>query len=166
MGSVMDIRNFTHEDYPQIAAIYMQGIETGIATFETSVPAWDQWDKAHLAACRIVAYEGQTIKGWAALTPVSGRCVYAGVAEVSVYVAAEFRGSGIGRILLQRLIHASEEEGLWTLQAGIFSENKASIQLHEKCGFRMIGYREKIGQLNGVWKDTVLMERRSTNIGV
>lgn len=162
----MEIRNFKQEHYTQIAGIYRQGIETGIATFETHVPDWESWDKTHLPECRIAAYEGESMAGWAALTPVSGRCVYAGVAEVSVYVADNFRGKGIGQLLLKQLITESEKIGLWSLQAGIFSENIGSIRLHEKCGFRNIGFREKIGQLNGVWKDSVIMERRSQIVGV
>ena len=116
--------------------------------------------------CRIAAFEDETMTGWAALTPVSGRCVYAGVAEVSIYVDSNFRGKGIGKLLLQQLITESEQIGLWSLQAGIFSENSGSVQLHENCGFRKIGFREKIGQLNGVWKDNIIMERRSKIVGI
>lgn len=153
-------------DWPQVAAIYQEGIETGLATLETSVPDWETWNADHIPECRFVARIGEQILGWAALTPVSGRCVYEGVAEVSVYVMAEARGQGVGRALLNALVTASEETGLWTLQAGILRENAASIGLHQACGFRIVGVRERLGQLNGVWKDIVLMERRSTVVGV
>ncbi|MFT4203382.1 MAG: GNAT family N-acetyltransferase [Chitinophagaceae bacterium] len=162
----MDIQKIEQKHYSQLAEIYRQGIETGNATFETNVPDWESWDKTHLPECRIAAFEGETMTGWAALTPVSGRSVYAGVTEVSVYVADDFRGKGIGKLLLQQLIAKSDQNGLWTLQSGIFAENTSSIKLHEKCGFRLIGFREKIGQLNGVWKDNVIMERRSKIVGV
>ncbi|MBP7272562.1 MAG: N-acetyltransferase [Saprospiraceae bacterium] len=162
----MEIRKFGQKHFSQIAEIYSQGIETGIATFETQVPDWETWSKAHLPECRIAAFEGETMAGWAALAPVSGRCVYAGVAEVSIYIAEKFRGKRIGTLLLQRLIAESEQIGLWTLQAGIFVENTNSITLHKTCGFRKIGFREKVGQLKGVWKDTVIMERRSKIVGV
>ncbi len=162
----MEIKNFIEQDYFQVAEIYKQGIDTGIATFQNDIPEWESWDKSHLPNCRIAIFEGSEMAGWAALTPVSGRCVYAGVAEVSIYIASNFRGKGIGEFLLNRLIEESEKEGLWTLQSGIFAENIGSIKLHEKCGFREIGYREKIGQKNGVWKDNVIMERRSKIIGI
>ena len=119
-----------------------------------------------MANCRIAAFEGGQMAGWAALSPVSSRCVYAGVAEVSVYIAENFRGKGVGKYLLSNLIKESEDAALWTLQSGIFSENTASIKLHEQCGFRVIGYREKIGKKDGVWKDTVIMERRSQVVGI
>lgn len=151
------------EDWPAVRALYQAGIETGDATFETETPDWIEWDAAHLSAGRLVARrEGQVI-GWAALSPVSGRCVYAGVAEVSVYVAADARGKGVGRELLLELLAQSEKQGLWTLQAGIFPENEASLALHRGCGFRQVGRRERIGQLNGRWRDVILMERRSPN---
>jgi L-amino acid N-acyltransferase YncA len=162
----MVIRSIDQKDYSRLSEIYRQGIETGIATFETKVPDWQDWNAAHLPECRIATFEGNVMTGWAALSPVSGRCVYAGVAEVSVYVAADFCGKGIGKVLLQELIKVSEKAGLWTLQAGIFAENTGNIKLHEYCGFRTIGFREKIGQLNGVWKDSVLMERRSKIVGL
>ncbi|MBN1680764.1 MAG: N-acetyltransferase [Anaerolineae bacterium] len=152
-------------DWPQVAVIYKEGIATGQATFETDVPDWDTWNAAHRSDCRLVARENETILGWAALSPVSGRCVYGGVAEVSVYVAASARGQGIGKALLHALITASEEAGIWTLQAGIFRENTTSLALHRICGFRDIGYRERLGCLHGVWKDVVLMERRSSVVG-
>lgn len=148
--------------WPAVRAIYAEGIATGNATFETEVPAWAAWDAAHLPHCRLVAREGERVLGWAALSPVSGRCVYAGVAEVSVYAAADSRGRGVGKALLRALITASEQAGIWTLQAGIFPENEASLALHRACGFRRVGVRERIGELAGVWRDVVLLERRST----
>jgi L-amino acid N-acyltransferase YncA len=162
----MQIRNMTETDHPSVQAIYQEGIATGHATFETSAPAWEDWDAEHISSCRLVAINDEKIEGWAALSPVSGRCIYAGVAEVSVYVAATARGKGVGKQLLQALIDASEEAGIWTLQSGVFPENIASIRLNETLGFREIGYREKIGKMNGVWRDVVLLERRSTVVGV
>jgi phosphinothricin acetyltransferase len=154
------------EDWDAVRAIYREGIATGDATFETDVPAWGEWDKSHLRAYRFVARVGDRVVGWIALSPVSSRCVYAGVAEVSVYVAASARGKGIGKALLRRAIEESERQGIWTLQAGIFPENVASIALHRACGFRQVGRRERLGQINGVWRDVVLMERRSPIVGV
>ena len=148
-------------DWPAVAAIFGEGIATGDATFETRVPTWDEWNAVHLDGHRLVAYSGNQIVGWAALTPYSGRCVYDGVAEESVYVAASARGLGVGRALLEGLIARSEEAGIWTLQAGIFPENKASLKLHFACGFRTVGLRERIGRMNGVWRDVLLLERRS-----
>ena len=162
----MNIIPFTESHYPQVAIIYLQGIATQQATFQTEVPNWKDWDKGHLQHCRIAAVESGEITGWAALSPVSSRSVYAGVAEVSVYIAQNFRGKGVGMILMQELIRQSEEQGIWTLQSSIFPENKASVSLHEKSGFRIMGYREKIGCMNGVWRDTVIMERRSRKVGI
>jgi phosphinothricin acetyltransferase len=156
----------TETDGPVVLAIYGQGIATGIATFETAAPSWAAWDADHMPRCRLVAESGGTIAGWAALTAVSERCVYRGVAEVSVYVADGARGRGIGRALLAALVEASEREGLWTLQAGIFAENTASLLLHRRTGFREVGRRERLGELGGVWHDVVLLERRSTVVGV
>jgi phosphinothricin acetyltransferase len=153
------------EHYPDVKRIYLEGIATGQATFQMEAPGWEEWDAAHVKHSRIVSLDNGTIAGWAALTPVSGRCVYAGVGEVSVYVGKAFRGKGIGSILLKELILKSETNGIWTLQAGIFPENTVSIQLHKNCGFRIIGIRERIGQMNGVWRDTVLLERRSKVTG-
>ena len=153
-------------DWGDIARIYAEGMATGYATFEQEVPTYGQWDQNHLSECRIVAVHDGQIQGWAALSPVSGRCVYGGVAEVSVYVAENARGLGIGRSLMKELITQSENAGLWTLQSGIFPENTASILLHEKVGFRKIGYRERVGKLNNTWKDNVLFERRSTKVGI
>ena len=162
----MVIKEITASNFDLVGDIYAQGLETGIATFETKVPSWESWDQSHLAYGRIAAYEGEKMLGWASLSPVSSRCVYGGVAEVSVYIAKFARGQGVGLFLLQKLISISEKEGLWTLQSGIFPENKGSIALHKKCGFRMIGFRERIGQRNGKWHDNVIMERRSKLVGV
>jgi len=159
------IRELQPADWPAVRAIYLEGIATGNATFETTAPEWDIWDKAHRNDCRFVADENGTVYGWAALTPVSGRCVYAGVGEVSVYISAASRGKGIGGQLLDYLIKASEEAGFWTLQAGIFPENVASVSLHGKAGFRLVGRRERIGQMQDVWRDTILLERRSATVG-
>ncbi len=162
---MMEIAILLPQHWPAVKTIYEEGIATGHATFQTSAPAWDEWDAAHLPTARLVAAENDTVLGWAALTPVSGRCVYAGVAEVSVYVNTTARGRGLGKQLLTALVAASEAAGLWTLQAGIFPENKASIAIHKACGFRVLGTRERIGQMNGVWRDTVLLERRSEVVG-
>ncbi len=161
----IDIAAMTLADAEGVLAIYAEGLATGEATFETEVPTWAAWDAGHLQDCRLVARVGGTLVGWAALSPVSGRCVYAGVAEVSVYVAAAARGQGVGAALLRHLVAASEGAGLWTLQAGIFPENAASLRLHERCGFRVVGRRERIGQLHGRWRDTLLLERRSSMVG-
>ena len=152
-------------DWPVVREIYLEGIRTGNATFETSAPEWEKWDAGHLPSCRWVARTGNDLLGWAALSPVSGRCVYAGVAEVSVYVAERARGQGIGLKLLTSLVEASEQADIWTLQAGIFPENVASIEMHRRCGFRIVGTREKIGCMDGRWRDVVLMERRSSITG-
>ena len=152
-------------DWEKVRAIYVEGIATGNATFETDAPDWDSWNKAHLAFGRLVARDNGLVIGWAALGAVSSRCVYAGVAEVSVYVAESTRGKGVGRALLVRLIEESERAGVWTLQAGILAENIASRELHKRCGFREVGRRERLGKLKGVWRDVVLLERRSATIG-
>jgi phosphinothricin acetyltransferase len=162
----MKISAIIPSDYNDVKKIYLAGIATGNATFQTDAPSWEDWDKSHLSSCRIAAFDNDEMLGWAALTPVSNRCVYAGVAEVSIYIAEQCRGKGTGNILLERLIAESEKEGLWTLQAGIFPENSASIKLHEKFGFRKIGYREKVGKMNGIWRDTILLERRSKVVGI
>ena len=153
-------------DWDEVKEIYLEGIATGNATFETAAPSWEQWDAAHLPLARLVARQEGTLVGWAALSPVSQRCVYGGVAEVSVYVSASTRRSGVGRKLLQSLIDESEQNGIWTLQAGMFPENTGSLALHQSCGFREVGRRERIGKMNGVWRDTILLERRSTTVGV
>jgi phosphinothricin acetyltransferase len=147
-----------------VERIYLEGIATGNATFETTTPAWEDWDRSHLADQRLVAVRAGEVVGWTALSPVSDRCVYGGVAEESVYVAAGERGRGIGRLLLEELIRRSEVAGIWTIQTGIFPENEASIRLHERVGFRVLGVREKLGQLDGVWRDVVFLERRSPTV--
>lgn len=158
----MEITSLLPQHWEAVKTIYEDGIATGNATFQTSAPSREEWNNDHILHSRFVAVENGAVLGWAALTPVSGRCVYAGVAEVSVYVSPESQGKGVGKALLNALIEASEANGLWTLQAGIFPENKASVRLHESCGFRIIGAREKIGKMHGVWRDTLLLERRST----
>ena len=162
----MKIDYMKKEDWEAVRAIYEEGIATGDATFEIAVPDWDTWDHLHLAECRLVARDDERIFGWAALSPVSQREVYGGVAEVSVYVASAERGRGIGNFILEALVKDSEEKGIWTLQAGIFPENAASIDLHKKFGFREVGKRQKIGRLRGVWRDVILMERRSEFVGI
>ncbi len=160
------IRNFEENDFGSVKDIYQQGIDTGNATFEAQVKEWDEWNNSMLKACRLVAVENDQIVGWAALSPVSSRRVYAGVAEVSVYVASEVRNKGVGQALLSKLIEESEKEGFWTLQAGIFPENEGSIALHQKNGFRTVGLREKLGKMDEKWRDVVLLERRSNLVGV
>ena len=154
------------DDWTEVSKIYAEGIDTGFATFEINVPAYESWDAAHLKTCRFVAESNGKIMGWAALSPVSSRCVYGGVAEVSVYVGQKSRGLGLGELLMNRLISESEMEGIWTLQSGIFPENEGSIKLHKKVGFRYIGKRERVGKLAGEWKDNVLFERRSKTVGI
>jgi L-amino acid N-acyltransferase YncA len=163
----MNLEPMTAAHWPEVRAIYAEGLATGNATFATEAPAWADWDAGHLSACRLVAANatGQVL-GWAALSPVSSRCMYGGVAEVSLYVGASARGLGVGRALLAALVAESERQGLWMLQAGIFPENLASVCLHEGAGFRVVGRRERIGQLHGQWRDTLLLERRSAVVGV
>ncbi len=162
----LTIRSMQKEDWEAVASIYKEGIETKVATFQLEVPTYEAWDQAHMKTCRIVAVEDDEVVGWTALTPYSSRCVYAGVAEVSVYIRGDHRGKHIGEKLLDELIKKAEEEGIWTLQSGIFEINKASIALHKKVGFRMVGFREKIAKdHNGFWQNTVLMERRSSVVG-
>lgn len=158
-------RPMTNEDWIPVAEIYRQGIETRNATFETEIPAWDEWDSSHLKSCRIIASTGDSIVAWAALIPVSKRKVYAGVAEISIYVSDEYKRQGIGSRLLGRLITESEKEGFWTLQAVIFPENITSLKIHQDLGFRKVGFREKIGKIDGIWRDTILLERRSKMTG-
>lgn len=162
----MKIINIEEHHYPEISRIYLEGIAPGNATFQTEAPLWNDRDRSHLQHCRIILTEDDKVAGWAALTPVSSRCVYAGVAEVSVYVDAVQRGKGIGKKLLEELISQSESIGIWTLQSGIFPENRSSIRIHEACGFRIIGYREKIGNMKGIWRDNIIMERRSKVAGI
>jgi L-amino acid N-acyltransferase YncA len=157
----MEIRAMRAEDWPTVKTIYEQGIATRLATFETAAPAWEAWDAAHLAGPRLVAEEEGEVVGWAALSPVSRRACYAGVVEESLYVAEGAQGRGVGVALLGRLCADAEAAGIWTIQTSIFAENLASIELHRRCGFRVVGVRERIGQLDGIWRDTVLMERRA-----
>ena len=152
-------------DWDDVVRIYAEGIATGDATFETDVPDWEHWDAAHMPGHRLAATADGVLLGWAALSAVSERCVYAGVAEVSVYVAADARGRGVGRALLEALIESSETGGVWTLQAGIFPENEVSVRLHQRAGFRVVGRRERLGRLQGTWRDVLLMERRSAVVG-
>jgi phosphinothricin acetyltransferase len=169
------------EFWTAVREIYREGIATGNATFETELPEWEKWDSSHLKNCRLVALEPisedseadeplasvgkSTVLGWAGLSPVSGRYVYRGVAEVSVYVAAAARGRGVGKALLEALVAQSEANGIWTLQAGIFPENAASIALHKSCGFVEVGVRRRIGKLGDAWRDVLLLERRSASVG-
>lgn len=157
----MNIRDFIHNDFPSVMEIYRQGMATGIATFETVVPTWEVWNKKYSDRCRIIAEERGIITGFAVIIPVSSRECYAGVYEESLYVHDQWRGRGIGKKLLHALIDRTERLGIWTLQGTVFVENEPSVRLHERCGFRIVGRREKIAQRNGVWKDTYLMERRS-----
>lgn len=162
MNSVID--QMKANDWEQVRSIYLEGLKTRYSTFETEAPSWKRWDQEHLPFARLVMRDEDRILGWAALSPVSKRTVYRGVAELTVYVAESARGQGIGRALLERLIEESEGNGIWTLQAAIFPENAASVKLHLRCGFREVGRRERIAMLNGVWRDTLLFERRSKKI--
>ena len=165
-GGPLAIVPMPDADAAAVLAIYAAGIATGQATFQTEVPRWEEWDAAHMRTPRLVARDAAgTVLGWCALSPVSSRAVYAGVAEESVYVAASARRRGVGRALLQAMCRASEEAGIWTLQTGIFPENAASLALHEACGFRVLGVRERIGRHDGRWRDVVFMERRSKHVG-
>jgi phosphinothricin acetyltransferase len=160
------IEKMRPEHWPRVRAIYLEGVATGQATFETEAPVWERWDAAHLPFARLVALaDGGRVAGWAALGPVSTRKVYEGVAEVSVYVGEGFRGRGLGRALLEALVRESEAAGVWTLQASVFPENAASVALHLVCGFREVGRRERVARLRGVWRDTILLERRSRVVG-
>lgn len=161
-GAAVIVREMAAEDWPDAARIYAEGIATRDATFETTAPAWADWDAAHTREHRWVATIDGAVAGWVACSPVSTRCVYAGVLELSVYVAAAARGRGVGSALLAALVTSTEAAGVWTLETGIFPENTASLALHVKHGFRVVGTRERIGQMDGVWRDTVLLERRST----
>jgi phosphinothricin acetyltransferase len=156
------VEKMTERDWKEVQSIYREGITTGNATFETDAPEWDQWDKSHLPGCRLVAKSKGQVIGWAALSHVSSRCVYRGVAEVSLYVKSSARGLGVGKALLRALIEESEQAGIWTLQGMTFPENTASIALQKACGFREVGYRERIGQMSSLWRDVILMERRSS----
>jgi len=154
-------------DWDKVATIYLGGIKTGIATFQSEVPTYENWNNSHISSCRLVAHSDDKVLGWAALSPTSSRCVYEGVVEVSIYISEEYKGQGVGTALLTDLVKASERNGYWTLQSGIIKENICSIALHKKCGFREVGIREKIAKMNnGNWLDLVLMERRSEIVGV
>jgi phosphinothricin acetyltransferase len=153
------------DDWPAVAEIYREGIEDGDATFEVVVPSWTEWGASHLAQPRLVARSSRDVAGWAALAPVSPRPAYRGVAWDSVYVARSARGHGVGRLLLERLVADSEAAGIWTIQAGVFPENAASLAVHQRCGFRIVGIRERLGRHNGRWRDVVLLERRSAAVG-
>lgn len=160
------IEKMKSSDWKQVKDIYLEGIKTGIATFQTEAPTWENWDKGHLNCCRLVACSSNDILGWVALSPTSARDCYRGVVEVSIYVSEKYKGHGIGSALLRNLIAQSEANGIWTLYCSIIRENTASVALHKKCGFREIGIREKIAKMiNGVWHDTILMERRSKIVG-
>lgn len=163
------IEEMKSSDWEQVKNIYLEGIKTGIATFQTecNIPTFETWNNDHINSCRLVARSENNILGWAALSPTSSRCVYSGVAEVSIYIGVKYKGQGIGTALLRNLIKLSEENGFWTLQSGIIKENTASISLHKKCGFREIGIREKIAKMNnGEWMDVILMEKRSDVVGI
>jgi L-amino acid N-acyltransferase YncA len=160
------VRPMLASDWPAVARIYREGIDTGDATFETEVPEWDEWDRGHLDVCRLVVEMDDRLVAWAALSPVSRRFVYRGVAEPSIYVATEARGRGVGTALISQLIDASEQAGIWTLQTAIFPENAGSIALHLKHGFRVVGTRQRIGAHHGRWRDVLFLERRSERAGV
>jgi len=162
----MEIEAFNPKHWPEARVIYQSGIATGNAHFSLQVPEWDDWDHEHVKNCRLVALENGKVLGWAALTATSDRCVFAGVAEVSIYIAENVRGKGIGKKLLAELVKQSEQNNFWTLEARIFAENTASIHIHQQNGFRIVGRRERIGKLNGVWRDTLLLERRSLTTGL
>jgi L-amino acid N-acyltransferase YncA len=164
MGVIID--EMKEEDWPAVQAIHRQGLATGQASFEEEVPDWDRWNRTHWPTCRLVARRGGKVIGWAVLRPASSKEFYLGVMEDSVYVSPRQRGGGVGKKLLRELIEISEREGIWTLQALIFPENQASLALHRSLGFRRVGRRERLGQMNGVWRDVILMERRSTVVGV
>lgn len=161
------IEEMTEENWEGVAKIYLEGINTGKATFQSEIPSFQDWDKNHIKICRLVACKKNKVLGWAALSPTSSRCVYAGVAEVSIYIGEQYRGQGIGTNILKSLVKLSEENGIWTLQSGIVRENNASIALHKSCGFRELGIRERVAKMpNGIWHDVVLMERRSNIVGM
>lgn len=164
MSFVID--KMTAEDWEKVRVIYAEGIATGHATFEAHAPSWEEWDSRHLPYCRLVAREVEIVKGWAALSPISSRFVYAGVAETSIYVGQCHRGEGIGKALLDALVRDSERNGVWTLEAGIFPENNWSLAMHKQGGFREVGRRVRIGKMQGAWRDTILLERRSDVVGV
>ena len=166
MNNLIEIDQMHEDDWKDVREIYLEGIRTGNATFQQEAPSWEEWDRSHISQCRFVArIEGRVI-GWVALSPTSSRNVYAGVAEVSIYVSQQHRGSGVGSRLLNSIIEESEQHGFWTLQSGTFPENISSIELQKKYGFREVGRRVRIGQMNGIWRDVILLERRSQVIGI
>lgn len=160
-----EIAPMVSQDWSEVCRIYLEGIASGNAAFETSAPSWESWDASHLKGCRLVARNAKGLLGWAALSPVSSRCVYAGVAEVSLYVGSGQRGRGVGSALLRKLVGSSEAAGIWTLEAQMFPENEASRRIHEKAGFEVVGVRRRLGRLNGRWRDVLMMERRSEVAG-
>lgn len=165
-ADLFTVEKMDASDWTAVKRIYEDGIASGVATFETEAPGWKRWDSSHRPDHRLVARAGSEVVGWAALTPYSVRSAYAGVAEVSVYVAAAHRGKGVGRALLERLVADTEAAGIWTLQAGVFPANEPSLALHKSLGFRVVGVRERIGKLAGQWCDVVLLERRSESVGL
>lgn len=165
MEGTIEIETMCADDWEEVRAIYLEGIATGHATFQKEAPSWEEWDLGHNAECRIVARLDGSVVGWAAVSSVSSRSVYAGVGEVSVYVSQKYNGKGIGSLLLRSLIEKSEQSGFWTLQSSIFPENIGSLKLHINHGFREVGRRERIGKMDGVWRDTILLERRSIIAG-
>lgn len=166
IASTLVIEDMLAADWPRVCAVYLEGILSGNATFETEPPNWEQWDRNHLPYGRLVARNDDGLAGWAALSPVSTRKCYAGVAEVSVYVASSARGQGIGRALLNEVIRAAEANGIWMLQGSVFPENVASLRMCAKSSFRQVGRRKHIAKLNGLWRDTILIERRSNRVGI
>ena len=165
VSAAITISDLRPEHWPEVARIYVEGIVSGNATFETDAPSWETWDASHLPVHRFVALDGDQVVGWVAISPVSDRCAYGGVVENSLYVRGDARGRGVGQALLQRLIDSTEAAGIWTIQTGIFPENGASIRLHESVGFEIVGRRRKLGKLAGVWRDVLLLERRSSVVG-
>jgi L-amino acid N-acyltransferase YncA len=165
VATEVTIDDMTPKDWPDVRAIYQEGIATGNATFETEAPSWEAWDRSHLEEPRLVARLEGTLVGWSALSPVSARRVYRGVVEVSTYVGEQARGQGVGLALLSAMIERSEAAGIWSLQAGVFPENQASLRLHLRCGFRTVGIHERVGQMESSWRDVVLLERRSPVVG-
>jgi phosphinothricin acetyltransferase len=166
IATAVRLEAMSPEDWPAVRSIYLEGILSGQATFEEDAPPWEEWDAAHLQIARLVAkFDDGTLVGWAALRPVSPRACYRGVAEVSVYVAGKAQRQGIGRALLREMIRVSEENGIWTLQGSVFPENHVSLKMCEVCGFRQIGRRKHIAKMDGLWRDTVLVERRSVRVG-
>ena len=161
--SILPLENL---HWQPVKSIYEQGLTTGVATFETESPSWEEWDSSHVKIGRLIAIENNRVVGWIALSPVSSRCIYGGVAEISVYIHENHRGKGIGKLLLAEVIRVSEDNGYWTLQAGIMPANVGSVKLHESLGFRTVGYREKISKIKGVWQDNLILERRSKVVGV